>query len=142
MRYLSNAIDYVDECIKQKTFVPECFNMPQMNEACDVIVYCVREYIIELGTKYADDFNNSEVTIELAEIQWALKALEKICCRNCNINVIQNICSVDNWEEFNKDFENCYDGESIDTRNNIMNQIMYIANEKILSKVDKKFFGE
>ena len=142
MRYLSNAMDYVNECIKQKTFVPECFNMPQINEACDVIVYCVREYIIELGTKYEDDFNHPDVTSELAEIRWALKTLEQICCRNCNINVIQNVCSVDNWEEFNKDFGNCYDGESEDVRYKIMKHIMYIANEKILSKIDKRFFGE
>lgn len=141
MRYLSNAMDYVNECIKQKTFVPECFNMPQINEACDAIVYRVREYIIELGTKYEDDFNHPDVTSELAEIRWALKTLEQICCRNCNVNIIQNVCSIDKWEEFNEDFEKYYD-ESEDVQNKIMKHIMYIANEKILSKIDKRFFGE
>lgn len=33
------------------------------------------------------------------------------------------------------------DGESIDTRNNIMKRIMYTANEIILSKIDKRFSG-
>lgn len=142
MAYLSNATNYVNECINQETFFPQCFDMPQMKKACDAIVYRVREYITELGTTYEDDFNNPDVIIELAEIRWALKTLEQTCCRKCNINIIRNLCSVDNWEDFNTDFGKCYDGESENARNNIMKHIMYIANEIILNKIDKRFFGE
>jgi len=132
----SIAIDYVDECIKQRSFIVQDFNMPQIKNRHDDLVYRVKEYIAELGTSHNNNFDEYYVKFELTLIRWALKVLENIQYENCIIRDIRTVCL--DYDNFDKDFKEYYEDYSVgkieSSRINIMNQIINIANELRLSK--------
>lgn len=134
---ISKAEEYINECIKQKSFVLQNFKMPR----CDKIVYYVREYIAELGTSYKDNFDN-HVKNDLTYLRWAIRTLEKTHCEKCNIRDIRTVCSVYGYDKFDEDFKKYFkeyyennDENKIEiVRISIMNTILRYANERILSK--------
>ena len=138
MELKSIAIDYVDECIKQRSFIVQD-NMPQIKNRHDELVYRVKEYITELGTSHNNNNNNFDeysVKFELALIRWALKVLENTQYENCIIRDIRTVCL--DYDNFDKDFKEYYEDYSVgkieSSRINIMNQIISVANELRLSK--------
>ena len=76
MELKSIAIDYVDECIKQRSFIVQD-NMPQIKNRHDELVYRVKEYITELGTSHNNNFDEYSVKFELALITMGIKSVRK-----------------------------------------------------------------
>lgn len=143
MKYSSTAIDYIDECIKQRSFVIQDFNMPQMKNRHDALVYRVREYIAKLGTSHNDNFDEYLVKFELALIRWAIRTLEITHCEYCIIRDVRSACFKYGYDNFDKDFKEYYEDDSDNkiesSRVSVMNQIISTANGKILSKIKKMF---
>lgn len=140
---ISKAEEYVNECIKQRSFVIQDFNMSQIKNRHDALVYRVREYIAKLGTSHNDNFDEYFVKFELALIRWAIRTLEKTQCENCIISDVRTVCFMYGYDKFDEDFKEYYednnDNKIESSRVSVMNQIIFTANEKILSKIKKMF---